>query len=538
MLAAMGYAKSEAGAQDARRAPLITTVQPDWTMRWSPLSAIGDLPRELPRAASLPGLLLEPRRSIGAFWTAGNPAALVNDLQSDFASASLERAGVDGEYRRPLDPAEAARTVASAEGRKILNARQAAIGRASLESETLGLATGLAVFDPYRGSPLVPTDTSSPDTRRTRVMLEGAASQRLNGWQVGISAGYVARQSRSEQTTFGRILRDATSAVSAGVVRQLRSEGALALGVHARWAGAAETVTMVNQGTSGEAYQLEGYSEVIGRPINVDAYRRRIERTGTAFGASLSGRTLGADWVLAAERQRLREEQSTQQSRNPPIDRWATDGMALRAALHREVAPIGAVLILDGEYASLDGDAERNDLTGRIFLSEESAFAGSAELRRVGVGLWGGALRFGLRREARNRYDGLEDLRTDVIAWMPQGALEITRVVGPRLTISLAAALAQHAPEVTIPAPTELGPVYQRLFAPEMAVYATPATARALGATAAWRTGTSSRIWMSLRHDALSPGDSQSRVLAGLEGDRRWTTFAAGVTVERRTPVP
>jgi hypothetical protein len=80
--------------------------------------------------------------------------------------------------------------------------------------------------------------------------------------------------------------------------------------------------------------------------------------------------------------------------------------------------------------------------------------------------------------------------------------------------------------------------VYQRLIAPEMAVYATPATARALGATAAWRTGTSSRIWMSLRHDALSPGDSQSRVLAGLGGDRRWTTFAAGLTVERGTPVP
>src|SRR5438128_10387084 len=60
---------------------------PAWMREWSSLRAAADLPRQLPGAGTATSSLLFGPPRIGSFWTAGNPAGLVEgvrDSRSDF----------------------------------------------------------------------------------------------------------------------------------------------------------------------------------------------------------------------------------------------------------------------------------------------------------------------------------------------------------------------------------------------------------------------------------------------------------------------
>jgi len=232
-------------------------------------------------------LLLLPVPKIGLFWTGGNPGALRWDIDDQRNDILAVRAGQDGDYRRPLDPAAATVTRISGMGWQPLGSRGAAIGRVLFDRTIRDPSSASDVNDSYSSSPFVVTDTSAAALRTSRARLEGAGGWRLGDWGLGVALGYDARTTTTVSSPFVRRNRAVSPAATVGVVRSFRS-GRFQAGVRGSWRGGEETIKLIEVAREGIVFQLEGYREVPAQSI-IGGYFRRARRqtAGPPLGLSL-----------------------------------------------------------------------------------------------------------------------------------------------------------------------------------------------------------------------------------------------------------
>ncbi|MFN2400359.1 MAG: DUF6850 family outer membrane beta-barrel protein [Gemmatimonadaceae bacterium] len=521
-----------ASAQDSFRSERATDPGfSHWFLAWSPLRPIAELPRVLPRAPAPPDLGGSPRPRVGLFWTAGNPASLAEGVRDTYADIRFTGASDGGTYRRPLDPdAATVRQVAGLAWRP-LGPRGAAAGLVTIDEESLDDASFAGMLSPHSSNPLVVTDTTSPAMRRTRARLQGALGYRVRRWGAGVSVGYEAREHRTQDARFPRIGRVSTPAVLVGISHPIPTgRGAMIVAVTGRWVGGYETVTLIPEPGTSTVHQLEGYAEPDERVVSQPpAYYRRVNRTARAFGAGLAGTIAGVEWVLSGERTLRDEDHFSERRADPATDTWEANGYGIVSSAQRSLLRRQGLITVVAHYVSLNGAARRSDLDGDIFRASESALALTADARYTRDGSpWSFGLTFGVERETRVRNDFIAEVGTEIQTWNPGAAVAVARKLHPRITIALGASASLVSTSAAIPSPDGLGPVYQRLIAPELALYAAQKTPVAASASALYTLRSGTDIVLRNRWESLSPRVSGSGLPFSPTGDRTLWSVSAG----------
>jgi hypothetical protein len=512
--------------------------RPPWIVAWSPLSCVGDLERRTPGPESLPNLLLYPAPRVGLLWTMGHAGALPFELEDRHSEFHAALANVSGDYRRPLDPAQARAIDLAGLGWRPLG-EGGVVGRANLTLQSLGPSSYAHVIAPYGSSPLVVTDTSAPAIEGPTARLEGAGGWRFGGWGVGLAAGYEAVNIRTDAVRLARIGRASNWGVSGGLVRRLGDH--LRLGLYGRWQGWAEQLYIIEQGDPGLVHVLKGYAEpepivVYGNPKN---FPRRIEHEAWSAGIGAAGDLAGLTWTLFAATAHRTETQSSELFVNdPPQDGWAASGQIIGGALQATLW--GRLLAtLDARWVGLEGSATRMDLEGNIFRANESALVVTSDLRITPTASrWGGALGLSFRRESRDRRDAVAEFGTDIEGWVHSATLEVAHWFSEALIASAGYAGALYSRTARIPDPWDLGPAYRSLIAPELAYYATESISHQGALTFRWNPQKRSSLWVQGRYGVLKPLESQVPLLYAPEGERHSWSLALGVVLGAWGPNP
>jgi hypothetical protein len=514
--------------------------QPGWTASatqtgdpatldlWSPLSPIALHQRALPRAPAAPQIILLTRPLTGAFWTAGNPAALAAEAGEPHGELRAGASGAEGAYRRPLDALESRAVQLSGLAWRPLGEHAGAVGRIILDQEDVPVSEPTLRVEPYVSNPFVLTDTISPRMVRSRARLEGGMGWSYRGWRIGGSAGIESREQRSQFSSIRRAGRATLPGITLGVARRLPI-GQMWLGARGRWTGGNETgSTAPPPNASTRLFVLRGLDE----PEAVNApgvpTLRRIESSATSFGVDLTGELLGARYVVYADRTEREETQISTLAANPPSDRWEAEGMVLGGSLQREL-PRSVVVTMLTRLSTIEGTATRADLEGTVFDAEESRFLLSFDARWIPAsGVWRGGLRVQTARDWSIRTDYLAELRSEIEAWSPGATAEIVRRIGADGWISAAVGRTWYSAASTIPAPDELGPEYRRLIAPELALMGRAATGTGVTFTVWQRVG-GSNVWLRAHRESLSPSDREPIPSLAPEGDRSGWQLSLGL---------
>lgn len=164
-----------------------------------------------------------------------------------------------------------------------------------------------------------------------------------------------------------------------------------------------------------------------------------------------------------------------------------------------------ALLTATGRVATLDGHAELIFPTRRGIEASERVIDVGAQLRLLPTESgWEAVADLSLHAEHRERSDSIAEARTSVDGLTPRVALEVGRRVGDRLTLGGGYALARYGGSGTLPAASSRGPVYQRIFAPELDMATSASTAQAASAMASWRLRDASVLWVTGRVERLT----------------------------------
>jgi hypothetical protein len=498
---------------------------------WSPLSRVGDLERRTPGPEGFPNLLIYPAPRVGLLWTMGHTGALPFELEDRRSEFQATLANVSGDYRRPLDPAQARAIGLAGFGWRPLG-EGGVVGRADLTLQSLDPSSYAHVIAPYGSSPLAATDTSAPAIEGPTARLEGAGGWRFGGWGVGLAAGYEAANIRTDAVRLARIGRASNWGVSGGLVRRLGDH--LRLGLYGRWQGWAEQLYIISQGDPGLVHQLKGYAEP--EPIivygNTGPYSRRIEHEAWSAGLGAAGDLFGVTWALfAAATRRTETETSELRVNDPPKDGWQASGPIIGGALQATLW--GRLLAtLDARWIGLEGSATRMDLEGDIFRANESALVVTSDFRITPTASrWGGALGLSFRRESRDRRDAVAEFGTDIEGWVHAATLEVAHWFSERFLASAGYAGAFYSRTARIPDPSDLGPAYQSLVAPELAYYATESLSHQAALTFRWNPQGRTSLWVQGRYGALKPLESQVPLQYAPEGDRQSWSLGLGVVL-------
>lgn len=465
--------RSSAQTLPAAASRATESLTPAWMLAWSPLAAIAEHPRALPRAPQLPHLLLAPAPRVGLLWTIGNPAALPSGVEARWNALELRGSGDRGDYRRPMDPEDVDAIAFAGLGWETLGRSGALAGRVVVDQEVLGRVPFTDFLEPHASSSLILADSSLPEMRRVRAQLEGAFGWRFGDVAVGVAGGLEVRDHRTQDAPFPRIARLSAQGVAAGVVWRL-PVGGLDLGAHARWTPGTETVSLFPEPATGTAFLFHGYAEptraVVAGP---GAFFRRAERDAYLWSLAAGGESAGFTWALGWTSTDRREDHFTEQSADPDEDRWDANGWVLSGAAQR--ALIGDRLLVTAEawYSTLDGDAFRSDLQGSVFRATEEVWAVTGDVRYLpSVSPWAAAFRFALQHERRARRDFVALVRSEVESWSPGFAMELSRSVGTSTRVSIAYGVSFYSSTAVLPNPDLMGSGYVLLLAPELSLYA------------------------------------------------------------------
>lgn len=499
---------------------------PVWMRGWSGLRLAADLPRRLPGAGVAISSLVFGAPRVGTFWTAGNPAGLVDgirDTRSDFTAGwSRQR----GDYRRPLDPGAARLMQGGAQAWKGFSPTFSMLGRVELDQERLDPGTRANATTPYGSSPFVTVDTAGTGVRRTRAVLEGVAGWKLGRWGLGVTVGFEARD---HSTILSGVVRRVTGSTPGLVLGATRRLGGVEFGVQGRYRHRAEEIRVFERTQNARVLQLTAYSEAI--PVDlIEPYFRRTEEDASAFGANLSGKFDRVTWAAVAEVTKLQTRLSRQRINDPATDRWNASGWEARGEVQRPLGSRG-LLTLHARIVSVSGDGDLvTDSSGVIFTADESAFETEAELRLLPAERgWAGTLTVGWARESRQRQDLGAQLGSNISATTPSVALELGRTVGSSLFVSVGGAMAAYGPTSVIANPASRGPVYRYYIAPELDLYASRATPTALSFLLQYRTGKAATLWLSGRAERLSSSESAPLSAFTPSGSRTASSFAGGI---------
>jgi len=481
----------------------------------------------------MPELLTAPPPRIGLFWGGGNPAALPQETRTKFADVRLTTADDAGSYRRPLDPVRSTATQLSTSAWQPVGARGAAVGHVQVDREN-GMPSSSAVFsNPYASNPLIVTDSTIPPMQRVRARLEGAMGWETGPWAAGLAIGVEARDHRTSQSSVPRIVRVATPALTLGATRSIPF-GAIRLSAYSRWQSSNETAIITPLARPGTVFQLEGYSEVDPRRFPELSYFRRAERQANSIGIGVGGSAAGAAWNVYAERARRSDNLSSDLLRERAGDGWRAKGGEFGVAAQR-LAPASRFLVtIRGRYSNLAGDATRADLSGSIFRTAESSLTGEADIRYApSNSRWLAGTTLSAMRERRDRQDFIAELGSNIDSWTSGGSVEIGRHITARTSIAGSASVAFHVATAQIPNPESLGPLYVRLFAPELALHSTPARPTATSLTIRHAGRGNTVFWVRGRRESLAPSGNGAAVPFTPIGSRVYWAASLGVTTGR-----
>jgi len=504
---------------------------PRWLTRWSPVGLTGDLPRELPGAATaLPYLLTLPAPRVGLFWTAANPAGLPTDVYDDYAQFRLGVRQNDGSYRRPLDGGKDRRIGGTGFGWKDLAANGAAIGRLVVDRMDQDAGAHADVVLPHSSNPFVVLDTIGDAMSGIVVRLEGAGGWRIGALGLGLGLGYDGRVISTEVSTAPRKYRVSAAGANGGLSYDL-FDGALQLGVHGRWEQIAQTTLISSYASATRVYVLSGYYDPVPLDLDRQGYYRRFDRNATAWGGSVGGILLGAKWTVFAQRDKLSEKQSVQIEDDPPTDGWDADGWSGGLAAQLAIGDSLVLVTVTAEYATLSGQALRMDLEEVNFSAEESGWYVGSEVRLLPHNGWTAAVRLGTGRESRVRRDYLARLASDLKAWAPAVSIEVARALPAGFSLSVGIGYSQHAPWGSIPDPAVMGEGYQDWIAPELSLYSTDASSITGTLVILWQAKPGLSFWAQGRAASLSGDAGTSGLPLTPEGKRKLGSIEVGVTM-------
>ena len=503
---------------------------PTWLRPWSPLLWTAELPRTLPsKVLALPDALLSPSPRVGLFWTAGNPGAVAADIQDSFSLYAAGGGGEEGEYRRPLDPAEMTERHGASLAWRPFGERGAAIGSVRVTSSELRGA--MSDYDlAYPGSPYVVMDTAASDLGRTDVQLEGAGGWQIGRLGFGVALGYRAHRTRTVAAPVPRSLSVADPGAGAGLTWSV-SPG-LTLGVHGRWRSHVERVSLYTVAAPSRVYRLQGYFEPPPQDLAGGFYSRRLEREGYAGTVSAGGSLAGLTWTAFVESGTQEERQFPAQDVTPDVDTWRSDALTFGGAIVRPLRSRNGQLSLSGRYTSLSGDAGRGDLPDTVtFVGDERVFHGGGELRLdagASVRLVGS---FVVRYEDRARTDQLAHVGSTMRSWTNGFGLAAVFRPSARLQVSPAVANTWYGAGGGIPDPLKMGKAFGRYVAPEMAVAVSDAGVRAAALTTLWSIRNGTGIWGTVRYVSLSPSGEAISLPFQPDGSRTRWSIELGVRV-------
>jgi hypothetical protein len=498
---------------------------------WSPLSRLGDLERRTPGPESLPNLLLYPAPRVGLLWTMGHSGALPFELEDSRSEFQAALANASGDYRRPLDPAQARAIDLGGFGWRPLG-EGGVVGRADLTLQWLDPSSYAHVIAPYGSSPLAVTDTSAPAIEGPTARLEGAGGWRFGGWGLGLAAGYEAVNIRTGVVRLVRSGRASNWGVSGGLVRRLGTS--LRLGLYGRWQGWAEQLYIGERGDPGLVHELKGYAEP--EPILVfgtnPLYSRRIEHEAWCAGLGAAGDLAGLTWTLfAATTHRTETESSARNLNDPPEDGWKASGPIIGGALQATLWD-RLLATLDARWMGLEGSATRMDLEGNIFRANENALVVTSDIRIAPTtSRWSGALGLSVRRESRDRRDAVAEFGTDIEGWVHAATLEVAHWFSERFLASAGYARSYYSRTARLPNPSDLGPAYQSLVAPELAYYATESISHQAALTFRWSPQTRNSLWMQARYGVLEPRGGGDPLQFAPQGERKSWSLAFGIVL-------
>ncbi|MGH7445375.1 MAG: hypothetical protein ACREKM_10880, partial [Longimicrobiales bacterium] len=389
---------------------------------------------------------------------------------------------------------------------------------------------------PYSSSPHTSADTSGAAVRELHARLEGSGGWRLGNWGMGLSLAYETTDAHTEGSLTPRFRRTGAGGATAGIVRSFL-DGQLTLGTYARILAHAQRVTIsAARGEVARVYPIEGLSEPVAIDFATGAYIRRIERDEYGFGASASVRALGTHWVLWGGYSQMTEVQVAEVRRGAAEDRFEPSGILAGLAAQRDFADERGQLTLSALFRSLQGDATRAALAaeGVLFQADEQQVDASLDFRWRSDA-WQAAILAGVQHESRMRWDILEGTGSDLSAWRPHGAIEAARAFG-RLSVGLGAGVSSFAPSGTVPGREGHAPAYDRLIAPELALYASPAMGYSAELSARWSTDSGRRLWTSVGYGSVSPRGDGASLPFDPEGRRSTWIVSAGVTLNALQP--
>ena len=498
---------------------------------WAALSSAGDVGRGGPTLIPALELVRRAPPRIGMFWSAGNPGSLIGEIDSARVDYSVSGVNESGEFRRPLVPSEVKLITLRATGWRRLGTRGAAIGRVQLRRSGLdGNANHALGFQPYTGSPLVPTDSVSPVLVQSSALLEGGMAWRVAEYEFGGMAGLAVADNRAEKTRIGRQGRAASPSIALGITRHLY--GPVRVGIHGRAGMRNERINTIPINADEYVLQLEGLNEV--EPIVLaipQGYYRLFRGRHHAFGLSASSGLWGMTVVGFAERGGLHERHSSATENDPPSDAWITATRTLGGALAGDLLDGVIRAVVEGRYTGLNGDATRHDLDGRIYRAEDHRLQIIGDVRITVPGRdWTAAVRGFMRRDRRMHRDALAELGTEMVTLIGGATAEVERgfVAGGRIAGGYGFAV--YTPSSTIPAGETLGPIFQKLIAPELEWYTTPALTHRATLTASLPVGMRTFLWLGLDADRTTPREASPTAFRPT-GQRLTTALTVGATL-------
>jgi hypothetical protein len=502
---------------------------PAWLEVWSPLGSRADLPRLLPHVDAVPASLLLPAPRVGLFWTAGNPAALRDELADTRTDFGFGLRHESGTLRRPLDPAASSLRQAEGTGWTPVDSTLALLGRVVVDQDRFDPGARADMVEPYPTSPFVTLDTSTTPTRRIRAALEGALSVRLGGWSLGAALGYEGRDHETIAAGFIRRSRQTLPGATIGLTRRI---GSVRLGPYARWRNRAETIYLIVREASGLVVELQGLRDVT--PFTpIGYYYRRVEEDMPTAGWSVAGPLAGGAWAAYAERSWLRERLTRQEADNPTEDTWTADAWAGGGAYQR---PLGRQVLftLDGRYTTLRGDGDLAlDTLGVIFQAAERALTVSAEVRVLpDTTGWAVAVGAQVRLEHRLRNALTVPVAAEVTGLTEGVTLELGRAFSPRLFATATIGSAYYSANSSIPNPAAMGPSYTAYVSPDYDLASRPAQAWLGALGVRWTASPRTSLWIRATAQTVSP--TKAGITFGPEGSRTALGATGGVTLRAR----
>jgi hypothetical protein len=473
-------------------------------------------------SSRLPGISLSPlaystrfdegradsfiRQGPGHFWTSGNPAGLPRDVLQSLGFASVRRFSVEGDYRRPLDPAERTRTELLLLGWRPVSGGAVA-GWVSTGRGTLGSPSGGFFTSSYTGSPFVAVDTAGSKLRRNDVTVNGAG-----GWRLGLVSAGIAL----EHTSYDTRTVEAPAPVSHGAGKPGATLGLtigsgrwpVTLGAQLRWDRLAEStgVTAVSKPTT--VLIFRGLDKPVRVNVASSPFIMRRVRTTRDAQVSLAGLGKSFSWTVFISRLSLTEDLARSRlSSDPPRDLWEVVQTRLNGE-GRWIADDGDLILgFRGYWHSWDGDGTRKDLPEPTILGNGSVAGWELLIRRAfspTVSIESALAAF---RDARTLNDSKADLNADVTGWRTTTRLSLIWRPVERFVLSLHGAAARYAPEGVVPAAGLQSSFYQTWLGPGIGIVGQPNSAWSFGTTMHWVTARNRTLLLRVQWRRTDPGD-------------------------------